>query len=91
MRMRRGDVVMVVEIHASGWWLGELSYGGSSGSRSSSREHEHAAAADPDYQGEKIIRQVGYFPATYCTYLSGRECQTDDDEHAWEQGHQPDA
>lgn len=72
---------MVVEMHGSGWWLGELSYGG--GGRSPPE------SAPPDYQGEKIIRQVGYFPATYCAYLSGRECQTHDNEQAWEEGHYP--
>lgn len=83
LRVRQGDVLMVVEIHGSGWWLGELSYGG--GGRSPPE------SAPPDYQGEKIIRQVGYFPATYCAYLSGRECQTHDNEQAWEEGHYPTA
>jgi hypothetical protein len=79
LRLRQGEVVMVVEMHDSGWWLGELSYGGGSTGGGGERQEK-------DYQGEKIVRQVGYFPVTYCAYLSGRECQPHDDAHAWEAG-----
>lgn len=87
--MRQGDVLMVIEIHDSGWWLGEVSYGGRTKSIQNGGEKQEQKESEVErsvigYQSEKIVREVGYFPATYCAYLSSKECQPNDDANSWE-------
>lgn len=76
--LRKGDVVMVMEMHESGWWLGRLSYGG--------RRTEEAPRVLES--GGGAVQPAGYFPAAYCAYLSGRHCQDTDNENAWEEGYE---